>query len=196
MVTHVVEASPHACRKHELVVLQCKLRRCPRGMRVGHSALPPCVKQAPLTHALFHMFLQVPKGHEGEPGLGIKIAAGLMTGAIGISVASPTDLVKVRRARKAQTCCRIIIWHAGCVLHAMPCNPTPCHAMPRHAQPMQCNAMPCSCHSSPESPGMPMPVSPMPRPCHANKIHPLLPCHALAMRMPCHAMPCHVTLHS
>ena len=42
--------------------------------------------------------LQVPKGHEGEPGLGIKIAAGLTTGAIGISVASPTDLVKASSA--------------------------------------------------------------------------------------------------
>lgn len=32
----------------------------------------------------------------GGDGLGVKIAAGLLSGAIGITVASPTDLVKVR----------------------------------------------------------------------------------------------------
>ncbi|KAL4436080.1 hypothetical protein ABPG77_005528 [Micractinium sp. CCAP 211/92] len=36
------------------------------------------------------------KETKGDPSLGIKIAAGLTTGAIGIAVASPTDLVKVR----------------------------------------------------------------------------------------------------
>lgn len=35
------------------------------------------------------------KDYKGDPSLGIKIAAGLTTGAIGIAVASPTDLVKV-----------------------------------------------------------------------------------------------------
>jgi solute carrier family 25 uncoupling protein 8/9 len=39
----------------------------------------------------------VGKDHTGDVSLGIKIAAGLTTGAIGISVASPTDLVKVSR---------------------------------------------------------------------------------------------------
>ncbi len=34
-------------------------------------------------------------GKTGDPSLGIKIAAGLTTGALGIMVASPTDLVKV-----------------------------------------------------------------------------------------------------
>jgi solute carrier family 25 uncoupling protein 8/9 len=37
----------------------------------------------------------VGKDHVGDVSLGIKIAAGLTTGAIGIAVASPTDLVKV-----------------------------------------------------------------------------------------------------
>ena len=32
----------------------------------------------------------------GSDGIGVKIAAGLLSGAIGITVASPTDLVKVR----------------------------------------------------------------------------------------------------
>ena len=40
----------------------------------------------------------VGKDHQGDVSLGIKIAAGLTTGAIGISVASPTDLVKVGAA--------------------------------------------------------------------------------------------------
>lgn len=35
---------------------------------------------------------------KGDPPLHLKIAAGLTTGALGICVASPTDLVKVRRA--------------------------------------------------------------------------------------------------
>lgn len=39
--------------------------------------------------------LQMGKDYKGDPSLGIKIAAGLTTGAIGIAVASPTDLVKV-----------------------------------------------------------------------------------------------------
>lgn len=38
----------------------------------------------------------VGKDHKGDIPLHIKIAAGLTTGAIGITVASPTDLVKVR----------------------------------------------------------------------------------------------------
>lgn len=40
--------------------------------------------------------LYVGKDHKGDPPLHLKIAAGLTTGALGISVASPTDLVKVR----------------------------------------------------------------------------------------------------
>eukprot|EP00887_Chlorella_sp_A99_P003286 scaffold9.g3286.t1 len=40
--------------------------------------------------------LYVGKDHKGDVGLGTKIAAGLTTGALGITVASPTDLVKVR----------------------------------------------------------------------------------------------------
>ena len=40
--------------------------------------------------------LMVGEGHTGDVSLGIKVAAGLATGAIGITVASPTDLVKVR----------------------------------------------------------------------------------------------------
>ena len=39
--------------------------------------------------------LMVGEGHTGDVSLGIKVAAGLATGAIGITVASPTDLVKV-----------------------------------------------------------------------------------------------------
>jgi len=31
-----------------------------------------------------------------NPSIGVKILAGLMTGAIGISVANPTDVVKIR----------------------------------------------------------------------------------------------------
>jgi len=42
--------------------------------------------------------LFVGKDHVGDVPLTMKIAAGLATGAIGISVASPTDLVKVRCA--------------------------------------------------------------------------------------------------
>ncbi|GLI61595.1 hypothetical protein VaNZ11_004013 [Volvox africanus] len=38
----------------------------------------------------------VGKDFKGDPPLHLKIAAGLTTGALGISVASPTDLVKVR----------------------------------------------------------------------------------------------------
>lgn len=38
----------------------------------------------------------VGKDHKGDPPLHLKIAAGLTTGAFGICVASPTDLVKVR----------------------------------------------------------------------------------------------------
>jgi solute carrier family 25 uncoupling protein 8/9 len=37
----------------------------------------------------------VGKEHKGDPPLHLKIAAGLTTGALGITVASPTDLVKV-----------------------------------------------------------------------------------------------------
>jgi hypothetical protein len=37
----------------------------------------------------------VGKDHKGDPPLHLKIAAGLTTGAFGICVASPTDLVKV-----------------------------------------------------------------------------------------------------
>jgi hypothetical protein len=48
--------------------------------------------------------MMVGKDHVGDVGLGIKIAAGLTTGAIGISVASPTDLVKVRREGTAAVC--------------------------------------------------------------------------------------------
>ena len=40
--------------------------------------------------------LFVGKDHTGDISLGTKIAAGLTTGALGIAVASPTDLVKVR----------------------------------------------------------------------------------------------------
>ncbi|GAX85450.1 hypothetical protein CEUSTIGMA_g12866.t1 [Chlamydomonas eustigma] len=40
--------------------------------------------------------LYVGKDHKGDPPLHLKIAAGLTTGALGIMVASPTDLVKVR----------------------------------------------------------------------------------------------------
>lgn len=40
--------------------------------------------------------LLVGKDHKGDVPLHMKIAAGLSTGAIGITVASPTDLVKVR----------------------------------------------------------------------------------------------------
>lgn len=40
--------------------------------------------------------LIVGKDHQGEVPLHLKIAAGLTTGALGIMVASPTDLVKVR----------------------------------------------------------------------------------------------------
>ena len=47
---------------------------------------------------LNRMLRQVGKDHVGDVGLGVKIAAGLTTGAIGIAVASPTDLVKVRAA--------------------------------------------------------------------------------------------------
>lgn len=39
--------------------------------------------------------LYVGKDFKGDPPLHLKIAAGLTTGALGISVASPTDLVKV-----------------------------------------------------------------------------------------------------
>ena len=40
--------------------------------------------------------LYVGKDHEGDVPLHLKIAAGLTTGGLGIAVASPTDLVKVR----------------------------------------------------------------------------------------------------
>ena len=40
--------------------------------------------------------LIVGKDHVGDISLGAKILAGLTTGALGIAVASPTDLVKVR----------------------------------------------------------------------------------------------------
>ncbi|KAG2492315.1 hypothetical protein HYH03_009267 [Edaphochlamys debaryana] len=40
--------------------------------------------------------LYVGKDFKGDPPLHLKVAAGLTTGALGISVASPTDLVKVR----------------------------------------------------------------------------------------------------
>lgn len=36
------------------------------------------------------------KDFKGDPPLHLKVAAGLTTGALGICVASPTDLVKVR----------------------------------------------------------------------------------------------------
>jgi hypothetical protein len=39
--------------------------------------------------------LYVGKDFKGDPPLHLKIAAGLTTGALGIMVASPTDLVKV-----------------------------------------------------------------------------------------------------
>jgi solute carrier family 25 uncoupling protein 8/9 len=47
------------------------------------------------------LFLQVKqffvgKDHVGDVPLHLKIASGLATGAIAITVASPTDLVKVR----------------------------------------------------------------------------------------------------
>lgn len=38
--------------------------------------------------------------HKGDVPLHLKIASGLTTGAIAITVASPTDLVKVRSFRK------------------------------------------------------------------------------------------------
>jgi solute carrier family 25 uncoupling protein 8/9 len=37
-----------------------------------------------------------------NPSLGVKIAAGLITGAIGISVANPTDVVKIRLQAQAR----------------------------------------------------------------------------------------------
>ena len=40
--------------------------------------------------------LYLGKDFKGDPPLYMKIAAGLTTGALAISVASPTDLVKVR----------------------------------------------------------------------------------------------------
>ena len=40
------------------------------------------------------------KDFKGEAPLHLKIAAGLTTGALGITVASPTDLVKVRAGRR------------------------------------------------------------------------------------------------
>jgi solute carrier family 25 uncoupling protein 8/9 len=40
--------------------------------------------------------LYVGKDYVGDISLGTKIAAGLTTGALGIAIASPTDLVKVR----------------------------------------------------------------------------------------------------
>ncbi len=39
--------------------------------------------------------MYVGKDFKGDPPLHLKIAAGLTTGALGIMVASPTDLVKV-----------------------------------------------------------------------------------------------------
>jgi solute carrier family 25 (mitochondrial uncoupling protein), member 8/9 len=38
----------------------------------------------------------VGENHQGDVPLHLKIAAGLTTGALGITIASPTDLVKVR----------------------------------------------------------------------------------------------------
>ena len=38
----------------------------------------------------------VGKDHVGDVPLHLKVAAGLTTGAVGITIASPTDLVKVR----------------------------------------------------------------------------------------------------
>jgi solute carrier family 25 uncoupling protein 8/9 len=46
------------------------------------------------------------KDFKGDPPLLTKIAAGLTTGAIGIMVASPTDLVKV---------------YLSCLGHSQPC---------------------------------------------------------------------------
>ena len=40
--------------------------------------------------------LYMGKDYKGDPPLHLKIAAGLTTGALGIMVASPTDLVKAR----------------------------------------------------------------------------------------------------
>jgi hypothetical protein len=45
----------------------------------------------------------VGKDHKGDVPLHLKIASGLTTGAIAITVASPTDLVKVRTSQKAQS---------------------------------------------------------------------------------------------
>jgi hypothetical protein len=51
----------------------------------GYHAFHPQVKQ-----------FFVGKDHVGDVPLHLKIASGLATGAIAITVASPTDLVKVR----------------------------------------------------------------------------------------------------
>jgi len=50
------------------------------------------------THHMQVRNFYVGKDFKGDPPLHLKIAAGLTTGALGIMVASPTDLVKVRHS--------------------------------------------------------------------------------------------------
>jgi solute carrier family 25 uncoupling protein 8/9 len=45
---------------------------------------------------LYDPVLRLVAGDSGEVGLGRRILAGLLTGAIGICVASPTDVVKIK----------------------------------------------------------------------------------------------------
>jgi len=55
----------------------------------------------------------VGKDHKGDVPLHLKIASGLTTGAIAITVASPTDLVKVRWVMEAagRRCRHARSWH-------------------------------------------------------------------------------------
>lgn len=55
--------------------------------------------------------LFVGKDHVGEVGLLTKIAAGMTTGALGIAVANPTDLVKVRSLSRRRL--GLVAWTAG-----------------------------------------------------------------------------------
>lgn len=78
----------------------------PRSPAHRPPALPPASLPAGLQRQVVYGGLRiglyepirnamVGRDHVGDVSLGIKIAAGLTTGAIGIAVASPTDLVKV-----------------------------------------------------------------------------------------------------
>jgi len=52
---------------------------------------------SPIRLGLFPTFVDiVHRGKEGKPNLLEMILAGLATGALGISIANPADLVKVR----------------------------------------------------------------------------------------------------